>query len=73
MTATLTMGMWPVTYLLQQCICLSYGVYKNSVEVLHYGKLNAIALKYKNEFVKILLYYAEVVQLLALFSDTSTF
>jgi len=67
------MGMWPVTYPLQQYICISYGVYKNSAEILHYGKLNAIALKYKNEFVKILHYYAEVVKLLALFSDTSTF
>lgn len=73
MTASLTMGMWPVTYLLQQYICISYELYKNSAKIIHYGELNDIPLKHKNELVKILQYYAKAVQLLALFNDTSIF
>jgi len=46
-TARLTMGMWPVTYLLQQYIRISYGVYKNSAEILPCGELNAIPLNIK--------------------------
>jgi hypothetical protein len=34
MTGCLMMGTWPVTYLLQQYICISYGLHQNSVEIL---------------------------------------
>jgi len=43
------------------------------IKILPCGELNAIPLKHKNELVKILQYYAEVIYLLTLFSDTSIF